>query len=106
MARGPRWGRPVAQAGAESASPLKRGARGCKEGLRGHEASAGLGELGLPPRASFLVLASFQGIPNSRLGLSLGGENPKLFLRLKSKPQRIPDQPERLGAGGLGRCEY
>lgn len=34
------------------------------------------------PRASISDLASFQVIPNSRLGLSLGGENLKLFLTL------------------------
>ena len=57
-------------------------------------------------RASLSVLASFQAIPNDSkqpAGLSSGGENLKLFLRLKSKPQGIPDRPERRvrAAGGV-----
>lgn len=44
-----------------------------------------------------------QQFQRARLGLSLGGENLKLFLRLKSKPQKIPDRREQLGVSRWGR---
>lgn len=52
------------------------------------------------PRASLSIFASSQVIPNSQISLSLGGKNLKLFLPLKSEPERIPDRPE-LWRGGL-----